>query len=223
MDGESNILYWTHFLISRNENKIADEKKSGYNIKEENKSFKSSDDDSNEQAYIEKQKLRDNRATDRSSVDSNMQVSADAIEQINAKIKIKKKQLGLMWSILFTILFIGFYEMIYSGIQKLSNITKCNHMLNNDLWDGILLLISRFIGLILWTIPVIYVYWAREFFISIRARTVSQTDEDDEDDEVDRYFAQSSDGTNQFAKPKPQTQSPLLIRLKESNNSKDEA
>ena len=148
-------------------------------------------------------------------------MSVEAIEQINSKIKVKKKQLGLMWSILFTILFIGFYEMVYSAIQKIAKIQQCNHMFESDVPDAILLLISRFVGLVLWTIPAIYVYWAREYIISLKARSIQQSDDEDEEDEVDRYFAQTSDQISPRTTGM-QTQSPLLIRLKDSDKSNDE-
>jgi len=40
-------------------------------------------------------------------------------ETIKLKIKMKKKQLRIMWFILIVILFICFFEMIHSGLQRI--------------------------------------------------------------------------------------------------------
>lgn len=47
--------------------------------------------------------------------------ASDSSEVIEFKIKQKKKQLRIMWFILMVILFICFFEMLYSGIERIAN------------------------------------------------------------------------------------------------------
>lgn len=58
------------------------------------------------------------REEDRISYLSN-NIEGESAEEIEIKIRRKKKQLRIMWFILIVILFIGFYEMIYSALQRL--------------------------------------------------------------------------------------------------------
>ena len=87
---------------------------------------------------------------------------SDSTQEIEIKIKMKKKQLAIMWFILIIILFIGFYEMVYSAVQRFIEGKDCNHLIGNDILDAILIFFSRIIGLLLWTWPLIYVYWGKE-------------------------------------------------------------
>lgn len=41
-------------------------------------------------------------------------------DETQAHIRSKKKQLGIMWFIIYVILFIGFYEMVYSSVQRIA-------------------------------------------------------------------------------------------------------
>ena len=200
-------------LNQQKRNKIAEDKTADVVKTDTRVSMKSSDNESLfEQNYIEKHTVLKTIREEQSSFSSSDMDSEETTEEIKQKIKTKKKQLGYMWSILFTILFIGFYEMAYSGIQKIINFGECNHMFNNDAADAFLLLVSRFIGLVLWTIPVIYVYWAREFIISVKARSLSQ---DDDDDEIDQYFEHETNEAVQQTKVK-QVHSPLVLQIKRS-------
>lgn len=49
----------------------------------------------------------------------NSRFASDTSEVIEFKIKQKKKQLRIMWFILMVILFICFFEMLYSGIERI--------------------------------------------------------------------------------------------------------
>lgn len=65
--------------------------------------------------------------------------------------------------------------------------------------DGIFFFAAYFIGYLLWTWPLIYVYWGREFLISLRHRSIIPEDDDeyeeDEADKIEQYFTASRNGT----------------------------
>lgn len=97
-----------------------------------------------------------------------------------------------MWFILYVILFIGFFEMIYSGVQRIFTSRDCAQLFRNEALDTLLLFFSRLIGLLLWTWPLIYVYWAREFIMSWRYKSRTFNDDEDEDsDAIDALFKQN--------------------------------
>ena len=121
--------------------------------------------------------------------------NASAInDDTQANIKSKKKQLSIMWFIIYVILFIGFYEMVYSGVQRIYTTRDCNKLFDNEILDAILMFISRFIGLILWSWPLIYVYWLREYVISWRLKKKGNMDDEDEDDYYDPTLDNHKEG-----------------------------
>jgi UDP-N-acetylmuramyl pentapeptide phosphotransferase/UDP-N-acetylglucosamine-1-phosphate transferase len=93
-----------------------------------------------------------------------------------------------MWFILMVILFICFYEMIYSGIQRIMPNRDCNELVGNPEVDGIIIFISRLIGLLLWTWPLIYVYWAKEYIMRWFYKGISIEDDDEEVENINEYF-----------------------------------
>lgn len=115
--------------------------------------------------------------------------NASAInDDTQANIKSKKKQLSIMWFIIYVILFIGFYEMIYSAIQRILTKRSCNALVGIDYLDAILLFASRFIGLILWSWPLIYVYWLRGYINEWRIKKKGGIDDDDDYDYKDPTY-----------------------------------
>jgi hypothetical protein len=127
------------------------------------------------------------RAEDRISCLSN-NMDGETTEEIEMKIRRKKKQLRIMWFILIVILFIGFYEMIYSALQRLLSKREWNSLIGNKVLDGILIFFSRLIGLLLWTWPLIYVYWAREYIYALRQRSHHQAEFEEESGVIDELF-----------------------------------
>ncbi|CAI2370642.1 unnamed protein product [Moneuplotes crassus] len=115
---------------------------------------------------------------------------SETAETINIKIKGKKKQLRVMWTILWVILIICFFEMILSATQRIKS-HICRELFQNHVLDSILLFLAGWIGLLLWTWPLIYVYWAREYWMSCRYKK-KQQDENEEDKHIEEYYKDNS-------------------------------
>ena len=175
--------------------------------------------DSEKEELIKSNKTYNKPHSSDNSTDQNI-IKIEGIKQLDNKIKAKRGQLWLMWYILLTILLIGFYELIYSIFQKFTDFKECNHMSDIDWLDGILFLISRFVGLIMWTIPIIYVYWGREYIISLRANKAITSD-DEEDDEVD-YYLSHSENDNLTALRSNNTSSLFLKSQAPEDSDRDE-
>ena len=121
---------------------------------------------------------------------SKLELEAD--EFIQFKIKNKRMQLRVMWYIQFSILFVCLFEMILSAVQfTVGSIDKCDEMTGLSFLDGLIFFVIKFIGLVLWTLPVIYVYWGREYYAAIIAKRKLYFDDEEEDD-IDQYFTDMS-------------------------------
>ena len=82
--------------------------------------------------------------------------------------------------------------MILSAVQFIvGSIDKCDEMTGLSFLDGLIFFVIKFIGLVLWTLPVIYVYWGREYYAAIITKRKLNFD-DDEEDEIDQYFTDMS-------------------------------
>ena len=178
--------------------------------------FSKSVDD--EPMYIDKKGSSSISDDSSASVISNnpSRITIETEEFISMKIKVKRKQLRLMWYIQFSILFVWLFDMLFSGIQFLfKNIRDCYSMTGVDMLDSLLYFITKFFGLILWTLPVIYVYWGREFYLSIKARRGDMADDED-DDEIDKYFEERPNERSQGIIKK--SDNALVIKNRESKS-----
>ena len=106
--------------------------------------------------------------------------------------------------------------MLFSGIQFLfKSIRDCYSMTGIDMLDSLLYFITKFVGLILWTLPVIYVYWGREFYLAIKARRGDMADDED-DEEIDKYFEERPNERSQGIIKK--SDNALVIKNRESKS-----
>ena len=178
--------------------------------------FSKSVDD--EPMYIDKKGSSSISDDSSASVISNnpSRITIETEEFISMKIKVKRKQLRLMWYIQFSILFVWLFDMLFSGIQfLLKSIRDCYSMTGIDMLDSLLYFITKFVGLILWTLPVIYVYWGREFYLAIKARRGDMADDED-DEEIDKYFEERPNERSQGIIKK--SNNALVIKNRESKS-----
>jgi len=91
----------------------------------------------------------------------------------------------------------------------------CGELTKSAFLDSIL--IFQLIGQILWTWPVIYVYWGREYWMSWRMKK-KHVEEDEEGDTIEEYYKdQSTDKITGV-----QTALPKLMIKRNIENSQDE-
>ena len=82
--------------------------------------------------------------------------------------------------------------MVLSGVQfAFKSSIKCDEITGISFLDGLIFFVIKLIGLVLWTLPVIYVYWGREYYAAIIAKRKLHFDDDEEDD-IDQYFTDMS-------------------------------
>ena len=112
-------------------------------------------------------------------------IAANEYDEIENSIKRKKKRLGVMWLIIYTILFIGFFEVIYNAIQLIYHDRDCGFLMGIPLLDGLLNYIADFIGIVLWSWPIIYIYWLKDYIVHIRLRSHATLYEDESDEDYD--------------------------------------
>ena len=172
-------------------------------------------------------KLMKNQEPDNSSPNGGSRISymsnyqdrfrSETQETIQIKIKAKvSKQLRVMWGILWVILFICFVEMGLSATQKIIE-HECGRLTSIAIIDSSILIFSGLVGLLLWTWPLIYVYWGREYWMSWRMKK-KHVEEDEEGDTIEEYYKdQSTDKITGV-----QTALPKLMIKRNVENSEDE-
>lgn len=149
-----------------------------------------------------KEKLMQSKSPDESMPNGGSRISymsdykdrfgSETAETIKYKIKSKKKQLRVMWTILWVILVICFFEMVLSATQRIKEHTW-RRLFEIQGLDGILVFLAGWIGLLLWTWPLIYVYWAREWIASFKYKKKSKAIEDNEEENhIEEYFKDDS-------------------------------
>ena len=126
-----------------------------------------------------------------------------------------------MWLIIYGILVICFLELVFSAFTLGLKHDDCNEITGNRPVDGIFIYINYFIGLILWTWPLTYVYWLRDYI-----RAVSQYHDNSSDSDDYEYYDTKDygskmleeDGMPRFILREPKDTSSLLL---EQENNQD--
>lgn len=182
----NNINNKSSYTTSKRQHLLeGEEKKLGYSDPDIDENLPSS--------YEQKSYMSNSR-----SFRADSETEMDIQEQINKK----KKQLRIMWFVLIVILFIGFYEMIDSGVQRIWTARDCGELFGSNIPDSILFFVSRFIGLLLFAYPLIYVYWARDLLISWKLKKKAKQEEEDEyEDRIDEYFGDDPNSASKFYSP----------------------
>ena len=205
-------------LLSQQKRKNIIENRKKKDPNKQNIKIKFSKSVDDEPMYIDKKGSSSISDDSSASVISNnpSRITIETEEFISMKIKVKRKQLRLMWYIQFSILFVWLFDMLFSGIQFLfKSIRDCYSMTGVDMLDSLFYFITKFVGLILWTLPVIYVYWGREFYLSIKARRGDMADDED-DEEIDKYFEERPKERSQGIIKK--SDNALVIKNRESKS-----